>query len=98
MLAFQKCRNRISRECLAYVLDNEFHHAVKKILLVDAVTLHNIAGDHGVVDAVSDLIGALRVILAQGDYGEPAKPDILLQQFLLGQCAAGFEIHVLAER
>ena len=63
MLAFQKCRNLIIRECLAYVLDNEFHHAVKKILLVDAVTLHNIAGDHGVVDAVSDLIGALRVIL-----------------------------------
>ena len=50
------------------------------------------------VDAVDDLIGVLWVILTQRDYGEPAKPDIFLQQFLLGQCTAVFEVQIFAER
>ena len=98
VLTFQKGRNRIGGKGLAHIFDDEFHHTIKNILLIDAVTLHDIAGDHGVVDAVDDLIGVLRVILAQGDDGEPAKPNIFLQQFLLGQCVASFEVQVLAER
>lgn len=36
------------------------------------------------VDAIDNLIGALLVIPAQSNDGEPAKADIFLQQFLFG--------------
>ena len=97
MLTFQKGGDRIGGKGLAHIFNDKFHYTIKKILLVDAVTLHNIAGDHGVVDAVDDLIGVLCVILAQRYYGEAAKPNIFLQQFLSCQSTVGFEVQVLAE-
>ena len=36
------------------------------------------------VDAIDNLIGALLVIPAQSNDGEPAKADIFLRQFLFG--------------
>ena len=98
MLTFQKGRDRIGGKGLAHIFDDEFHHTVKKILLVDAVTLQNVAGDHGVVDAVNDLIGVLRVIFTQRYYGEATKADIFLQQLLSGQRTVSFEVQILAER
>lgn len=56
VLAFQEGGDRIGGEGLAHIFNDKFHHADKKSLLVDAVTLHNIAGDHGVIDTVNDLI------------------------------------------
>ena len=63
MLTFQKSRDRVSRKGLAHILDDVFHHAIKKILLVDTVALYNIAGNYGVINAVDDLIGTLLIIL-----------------------------------
>lgn len=76
MLTFQEGGDRVCGKGLAHIFNDKLHYTVKKILLVDAVTLHNIAGDHGVVDAVDDLIGVLCVIFTQRYYGEAAKADI----------------------
>ena len=48
------------------------------------MTLDNIAGDYGMVNAVDDLIGALFIVLAECDDWKTAEADILLQQFPAG--------------
>lgn len=46
------------------------------------VALHNIAGNHGVIDAVDDLIGALLVVLTERHEGEAAEANIIFQRSL----------------
>lgn len=65
VLTFQESRDGVRGKGLAHVLNDILHHAVKKVLLVDAVALHNIPGDYGMINAVDNLIGTLLVILTK---------------------------------
>src|SRR5699024_6078255 len=79
VLTFQKLCNRIGRKSLSHIFNEVLYNAVKKILSINPMTLHNVSGNNRMVDTIYNLIGILFIISSKSNNRKSTKTNILFQ-------------------